>query len=57
MQQATLSLSHALSRSKRVELDVEEAENTMESDQARDIAVMTISSIVASEEIEEWKTA
>ena len=31
--------------------------DTMESDQAQEIAVMTRSSIVASEEIEEWKTA
>ena len=40
-----------------MELDAENAEITMESDQIQKIAVMTTSSIVASEEIEEWKTA
>ena len=50
-------LVDALSQSKRVELDAEEAEDIMESDQAQAIVVMTRSSIVSSEEIEEWKTA
>ena len=50
-------LADALLRSKWVELDAEETEDTMESDQAQGIAVMIRSSIVASEEIEEWKTA
>ena len=40
-----------------MEFDVEKAEDTIESDQAQEIAVMTRSSIVTSEEIEEWKTA
>ena len=43
-------LTDALSQSKRVELDAEEVEDTVESDQAQEIAVMTRSSIVASEE-------
>ena len=37
--------------------NAEETENTAEGDQAQEIAVMTRSSIVANEEIEEWKTA
>ena len=40
-----------------MELNIERVEDTMESDQAQEIAVMNRSSIVASEEIEEWKTA
>ena len=40
-----------------MELDAEEIEGTVEGTQAQEIAVMTRSSIVASEEIEEWKTA
>ena len=40
-----------------MELDAEKEEDTMESDQAQEIIVMSRSSIVASEEIEEWKTA
>ena len=39
-----------------MELDAKEAEDTMESDQAQAIAIMTRSSIVDGEEIEEWKT-
>ena len=40
-----------------MELDAEEAEDTVENDQAQEVATMTKSSVVASEEIEEWKTA
>ena len=40
-----------------MELDGEKAEDTMESDQTQKIAIMTRSSIVDSEEIEECKTA
>ena len=40
-----------------MELDAEETENMGEGNQAQEIAVMTRSSIVASEAIEEWKTA
>ena len=50
-------LADALSRSKRVELDAEETEDTREDNQAQELAVMTRSSIVASEEINERKTA
>ena len=50
-------LADALSQSKWVELDEEETENRGEGNQAQEVAVMTRSSIVASEEIEEWKTA
>ena len=50
-------LADALSRSKWVDLDAEEIEGIVEGTQAQEIAVMTRSSIVASEEIEEWKTA
>ena len=39
-----------------MELDAEEAEDIVESDQAQEITVLTSSSIVANEEIEEWKT-
>ena len=40
-----------------MELNAKEIENTVEGNQAQEIAVMTKSSILASEEIEEWKTA
>ena len=40
-----------------MEIDSEETENTVEGNQAQEIAVMTRSSILASDEIEEWKTA
>ena len=40
-----------------MELDAEEIEGKMEGTQAQEIAVMTRSSIIANEEIEEWKTA
>ena len=40
-----------------MELDVEIAEDTVDSHQAQEIVVMTRSSIVATKEIEEWKTA
>ena len=50
-------LADALSRSKWVELDSKETENMKEGNQAQEVAVMTRSSIVASKEIKEWKTA
>ena len=40
-----------------MELAAEEAKETEESNQAQELAIMMRSSIVASEEIEEWKTA
>ena len=40
-----------------MELDAKEIEGTVEGTQAQEIAVMTRSSIVASKEIEQWKTA
>ena len=40
-----------------MELDAKEIEGTVEGTQAQEIAVMTRSSFVASEEIEEWKAA
>ena len=40
-----------------MELDAKEIEDTRKSNQAQELAVMTRSSIVASEEIEKWKTA
>ena len=39
-----------------MELDAEEIEDTGEGNQTQELVVMTRSSIVASEEIEEWKT-
>ena len=50
-------MANVLPQSKRVELDAELAENIVDSDQAQEIAVVIRSSIIASEEIEEWKTA
>ena len=40
-----------------MKLNAEETKDMEERDQAQEIAEMTRSSIVASEEIEEWKTA
>ena len=50
-------LADALSRNKWVEFDAEEAEDIEESNQAQELVVLTRSSIVANEEIKEWKTA
>ena len=50
-------MADALSRGKRVELDAKEAEDIEESNQAQELAAMTKSLIVASEEIQEWNTA
>ena len=50
-------MADALLHNKWVELDAEKAEDPMESDQAQEIVAMIRSSIVASEEIKEWKTA
>ena len=50
-------MADTLSKSKRVELNTEETEDIGGSNQAQELVVMTRSSIVASEEIEEWKAA
>ena len=49
-------LVDALSNSKWVELDVETIEDAVNSNQAQELVVMTRSSIVANEAIEEGKT-
>ena len=40
-----------------MELDAKATEDVVDNDQAQEIAVMTRSAIMDSEEIEEWKTA
>ena len=39
-----------------MEFDTEKPKDAVKSDQAQELAIMTRSSIVGSEEIEEWKT-